>query len=67
MMSAMRPAQDGKGFIVRLFECTGKDRRARLSFPISGASAEVSLKPFEILTLRLNPSTGEIAEDGILE
>ena len=67
MMSALRPAQDGQGYIARLFESTGTPRRARLCFPLCGASAEFALKPFEILTLRLDPAAGTITEDGILK
>lgn len=65
-LTALRPAEDGNGVIVRLFESTGTARKARLTVPLCGAQTEVSLKPFEITTLRVTEN-GEILEAGILE
>jgi alpha-mannosidase len=66
-MTAAKRAEDGKGLIVRLFEPTGHARKTTLSMPFCGLEREVSLAAFEIKTLRIDPSSGTMAETDLLE
>ena len=66
VLSAMRPAQDGKGMIVRLFEGTGEDREAELTIAQYGVKKHVALKPFEVRTLRVQ-TDGSVTETNILD
>lgn len=66
-LSALRQSQDGKAWIARLFDCTGKGSTAKLSLPMcKDAKAEVALKPFEVRTLRIDGATGAIEETNLL-
>ena len=65
-MSALRLSQDGGAWIVRLFECAGKDATAHLELPLCGAKTDVTLKPFEIVTLRVDRGTGAVETANLL-
>ena len=64
-LTALRPAEDGRGMILRLFDSTGKGAKASVELPLYGAAATVELQPFEIRTLRAE--IGSIQEAGLLE
>ncbi len=69
----MKQAEDGKGFIVRMYEAAGGHANARVKFGtvvakvtqtnmleepmrdvrVSGNACRLKLRPFEILTLRI--------------
>lgn len=66
-LAAMKEAQDGKGFILRLFEPTGTPRATTLSLPALGLSLDVRLGPFEIKTFRLEPQTRKFIECDVME
>ncbi len=66
-LTALRPAQDGKGIIVRLFDPTGKGGKAHVELPLIGAAFDAELKPYEILTLKADLATGKVEEAGLLE
>ena len=66
-LTALRPCADGSGYIVRLFESTGSPRRARLTVPLCGADVDVELRPFEILTLRIDRYSGAVTAANLLE
>lgn len=51
-VTAFKKSEDGRDVIVRLFEPTGRPRRAVLRLPALGARTTVRLKGFEIKTLR---------------
>ena len=53
--------------IVRLFESTGKARKAKIRLPLIGAEAEVELGAFEICTLKIDKESGAVEEAGLLE
>ena len=78
IIETLKPAEDGNGFILRLYESDRRRGPATLSFglplrrvcscdlleqdqediPVVGGEVTVSLKPFEILTLRcIRPET----------
>lgn len=66
-MAAAKRAEDGNGLIVRLFEPTGQERTVTLSLPFCGMKEEVTLSPFEIKTLRIDPEKKTVVETDLLE
>jgi alpha-mannosidase len=66
-LSAFKRSEDGRDAVVRLFEPTGKPRRAVVELPALGAKTTVRLKGFEVLTLRLDRRTKRFAETDLLE
>lgn len=67
VMSAFKRAEDGKGFIIRIYEPTGKPRSTRISLPPLGVSADVELGAFEIKTFRLDPAAKTLVETDLIE
>lgn len=57
IMTAFKKAEDGNGYIVRLFEPTGFVRTTRLYFQAQGSEQVLAFTPFEVKTLRLDPET----------
>jgi alpha-mannosidase len=66
-VTAFKRSEDGRDAVIRLFEPTGKPRRAVVKLPAVGARAAVRLKGFEILTLRLDRRTKKLVETDLLE
>jgi alpha-mannosidase len=66
-VTAFKKSEDGRDVIVRLFEPTGRPRRAVVKLPALGARAAVRLKGFEIKTLRYDRRTRTFAETDLLE
>lgn len=66
-LSAFKQAEDGHGYIFRLFEPTGIARDTVLDIPALGLSHPVKLGAFEIKSLRLDAGTGAISEVDLLE
>ena len=66
-LTAMRPAQDGKSLIVRLFESTGTAKKAKISLPLLKAEAEVELGAYEIRTLKIDLKSGAVEEANLLD
>jgi len=67
-ISAFKPAYDGDGFVLRLFECGGKAAKVKLSLPtgcklggelnlleekIGEATTDLEFKPFQIRTFKI--------------
>ncbi len=52
ILSAFKKAEDGNGYILRLFETTGKARTVTISLPALGVKQRLRVKGFEIVTLR---------------
>lgn len=65
LVSAFKQAEDGNGFILRLYESMGKAANARILIPPLGIDETVSFAPFEILTFRLE--SGILAPCPLLE
>jgi len=73
VIDTVKPAEDGKGFVVRLYESSGATTGARLAFataprtvehsntledagealPLTGNTCALPLRPFQIVTLRV--------------
>jgi alpha-mannosidase len=66
-ITAIKKAQKGDDYIIRLFEPTGKPRTTVLSLPQLKKKIKLSLGGFEIKTLRINPKTGRYVETDLLE
>ncbi len=52
-VSALKQAEDGQGYILRLYECMGETAIARIAFPGMGIDEAFAFHPFEIRTFRL--------------
>lgn len=64
-LGCCKRAEDGRGWIIRLFNSAAAPRSTSLTLPFAKAKARVSLKPFEIRTLRVN--AGKVVEVDLLE
>ena len=65
MISALKQAEDGMGYVLRLYESMGAAASARVVFPGLLIDETVSFAPFEIRTFRLEK--GNIAPCPLLE
>ena len=52
-VTALKPADDGNGLILRVFNPFDRPAAARLESPLYDAQTEIGFTPFEILTYRL--------------
>ncbi len=51
-MTALRPARDESGVILRLFDASGRGSKAHLALPLYGVEADIAFSPFEVRTLK---------------
>lgn len=65
-LAAFMQSEDGRGYILRLFEPTGEERETVVSIPTLGISQSVALMGYEIKTLFLDPSAKLLAETDLL-
>ena len=65
VVSAIKQAEDGKGFVVRLVEQGGQQTEGRLVGRLLKTPLKFSLKPFEIATWRFN--NGNARRTNLLE
>lgn len=61
-LSAFKRSDDGRGYVVRLFEPNGNVAQTQLSLPALGIEHAVALDAFEIKTLRIDDETRAIRE-----
>jgi alpha-mannosidase len=66
-ITVVKKAESGSDIILRLFEPTGKIRRAVLSMPVISKKIKLTLMPFEIRTLRVNPQTKKVTQVNLIE
>jgi alpha-mannosidase len=66
LLTALKPADDGDGYTVRLFESCGRAAVCRLSIPSLDVDQELALQPFEIVSLRLGAG-GRVETVNLLE
>ncbi len=68
LVTAVKQAENGRGWILRLFEPTGRRQTTRLRV---GADRPVrktlTLQPFEIKTLKVDPALRSVVETNLLE
>lgn len=65
LLTAFKPAEDGKGFILRLYNPALEPRTVRLDLPTLGLSRELSFGPDRIRTFRL--LDGRLDETDLME
>jgi hypothetical protein len=53
--------------IIRLFESSGRGEQTHLKLPHYGIEKDLSLKPYEIKTLELDPNAKTLSEAMITE
>jgi alpha-mannosidase len=66
-LAALKRSEDGQRLIIRLFEPTGRKRTTTLAIPSLGLKQKISLGPFEIKTLALDPKFGVWTETNLME
>ena len=64
-LTSLHPAEDGNGYIVRLFESGGRNCLAVINAPLCNATAFVRFAPYEIITLRIDLN-GKVSTADIL-
>jgi alpha-mannosidase len=67
LVPACKRTEDGKKWLIRLFEPTGEVRRVKLAWPAVRLNQTVPLKPFELLTLTVDPRTGMAQRTDLVE
>ena len=66
-LACFKQAEDGDGFILRLFEPMGQKRTTTIAFPSLSFEHYVEMGAFEIKTLRLDPKQKTLKEVSLLE
>ncbi|MHC4534393.1 MAG: glycoside hydrolase family 38 C-terminal domain-containing protein, partial [Planctomycetota bacterium] len=67
-ITTIKQAENGKGWIIRLFEPTGRRQKTRLSI-LAGTPVRktVTLQPFEIKTLKIDSTSRSVVETNLME
>jgi len=66
-LQALKKAEDGKGWIVRLFNTSATGRKARLDIPALAVKAGIRFGAYEIKTLRVSGKGGVPVEADLIE
>ena len=66
ILSCFKAAEDGDGYILRLYETEGKNRTAKLSLPSLGVEKSLDFGGFEVKPLRLK-NDGTLQSEEMLE
>ena len=66
VVTAVKPAEDGDGIILRIVECAGERTKAKISFNALNTEFEPDFAPQEIKTVRIK-ADGKIKEELIIE
>ena len=64
---AFKATEIGRGYVLRLFESTGKERTTNLSLPPLGIRRKIAFSPFELKSLLLDPAHRTLQEIDLLE
>lgn len=67
LVSAVKEADRGTGWVVRLYEPTGRARRTVLTIPALGIRHRMRLGRFEVRTLRIDPKARTCREVNLME
>jgi len=67
-ITTIKQAENGEGWIIRLFEPTGRHQKTRLRI-LAGKPIRktVTLQPFEIKTLKIDTALGTVVETNLME
>lgn len=63
MLSCFKPAEDGNGYIIRLYEAQGEACCATLKLPMAGVERKLDFTKFEVKTLRLTKDNTLVDEE----
>jgi alpha-mannosidase len=66
-MTACKKAEDGEGFVVRLFNPTDRKRRTILDIRPGSIQDKIEFGPYEVKTFGFSPKNGAIREWNLLE
>ncbi len=66
VVTAVKPAEDSDGIILRIVECSGERTKAKISFNALSTEFELNFAPQEIKTVRIK-ADGKIKEELIIE
>ena len=66
-LSALKRSEDGTSLIIRLFETSGRNQVSSIHIPTRNLELQLSFTPFEIKTLSLNLTSGNLSEVNLLE
>jgi alpha-mannosidase len=67
LVTAIKKAEQRDSVIIRLFESSGRGEQTHLKLPHYGIEKDLSLKPYEIKTLELDPNAKTLSEAMITE
>jgi alpha-mannosidase len=66
-LSAFKRAEDGRGYVIRLYEAGGNDCEAVLTMPMLDIRETVLFRGFEVKTFRLDPASRKLLAVGLME
>ena len=67
-ITTIKQAEDGQGWIIRLFEPTGRKQKTQLRIKAGKSMRKnLTMKSFEIKTLKVGPDPGTILEADLVE
>ncbi len=67
LVTVVKESEDGKGYVIRAVECTGKSSMAKFDFKLIGRKFDLDFKPQEIKTIYIPKESGNIKEIMITE
>lgn len=67
VLSAMKKAETGKGYVLRLYEAEGKETSAWITLPACGIKMKAAFMPYEIKTLLADAKKDALEEIPLLE
>lgn len=65
ILSAWRKQSGEEAYLIRLFESTGKEHRAKVELPEAGICQEFTFGAYEVKTLKYKPQERTLEESGI--
>lgn len=65
-LSTLMMAEDGTGYIIRLYETCGMDCSAKVAIPSMGLEREVSFRGFEVKMFHVNAAVRSLEESGLV-
>lgn len=67
IVSAVKKAENFNGYLLRIYEGTGKRAKANISILNGKINQQVTLEGFEIKTYKIDFETGQLSETGMIE
>ena len=67
VVSTLKKQEDGEGYILRLYESEGRPQKAEIVFSALNIRRTIEVKPFEIVTLKLDPKKRTLERTSLIE